>query len=101
MEYPQAKPQQERPGRILVVDDNRDNIDIIGTRLRFHGYDIDEASDGARALQQVHENPPDLILLDVMLPDIDGYEISRRIKGDPSLPFIPIILVTARDSTQD
>jgi two-component system, cell cycle response regulator len=89
------------PGRILVVDDNRDNIEIIAARLRFRGYEIEEASDGAEALALVNEHAPDLILLDVMLPDIDGYEISRRIKGSEELPFIPIILVTARDSTQD
>jgi two-component system, cell cycle response regulator len=83
------------------VDDNQDNIEIIATRLRFRGYEILEASDGAQALEQVNDHAPDLILLDVMLPDIDGYEISRRIKGSPDLPFIPIILVTARDSTQD
>jgi two-component system cell cycle response regulator len=88
-------------GRILVVDDNQDNIEIIATRLRFRGYEILEASDGAQALELVRESAPDLILLDVMLPDIDGYEISRRIKGADDLPFIPIILVTARDSTQD
>lgn len=93
--------QPESLGRILVVDDNRDNVEIIATRLRFRGYEIDEASDGAAALRSVKDNPPDLILLDVMLPDIDGYEISRRIKGDESMPFIPIILVTARDTTQD
>jgi two-component system cell cycle response regulator len=88
-------------GRILVVDDNPDNVEIISTRLRFRGYEVEEASHGVAALEQVHARPPDLILLDVMLPDIDGYEISRRIKGNEELPFIPIILVTARDSTQD
>ena len=88
-------------GRILVVDDNQDNVEIIATRLRFRGYEVDEAANGELALASVHAHPPDLILLDVMLPDIDGYEISRRIKGDSSMPFIPIILVTARDSTQD
>ena len=87
--------------RILVVDDNQDNIEIIATRLRFRGYDIVEASTGSQALELVHKNPPDLMLLDVMLPDIDGHEISRRIKGDDQLPFIPIILVTAKDLTQD
>ena len=101
MENQNPLPPQEGLGRILVVDDNRDNVEIIATRLRFRGYDIEEASDGAQALDLVHKNPPDLMLLDVMLPDIDGYEISRRIKGDASLPFIPIILVTARDSTSD
>jgi diguanylate cyclase (GGDEF)-like protein len=88
-------------GRILVVDDNRDNIEIIVTRLRFRGYHTIEASDGYKALERVRSDAPDLILLDVMLPDIDGYEICRRIKNDAELPFIPIILVTARDSTQD
>jgi diguanylate cyclase (GGDEF)-like protein len=88
-------------GRILVVDDNQDNVEIIATRLRFRGYEIQEACDGKQALALIRATPPDLILLDVMLPDIDGYEISRRIKGDDTLPFIPIILVTARDSTQD
>jgi two-component system, cell cycle response regulator len=89
------------PGRILVVDDNQDNIHILATRLRHANYEVLEATDGKEALALVRQNPPDLILLDVMLPDIDGYEISRRIKGSPDLPFIPIILVTARDSTQD
>jgi two-component system, cell cycle response regulator len=88
-------------GRILVVDDNRDNIEIIATRLRLRGYAIEEAVDGTQALAMVYAHPPDLILLDVMLPDIDGYEISRRIKREPTLPFVPIILVTARDTTQD
>ena len=94
-------PQQETLGRILVVDDNRDNVEIIATRLRFRGYEIEEASDGATALELVRKNPPDLMLLDVMLPDIDGYEIARRLKNDDKMPFIPIILVTARDTTQD
>jgi two-component system, cell cycle response regulator len=101
MEILSAVPPQEGLGRILVVDDNRDNVEIIATRLRFRGYEIEEASEGGIALELVRKNPPDLILLDVMLPDIDGYEISRRIKGDETLPFIPIILVTARDTTQD
>ena len=96
-----ASEQAVEPGRILVVDDNQDNIEIIATRLRYRGYEILEASDGEQALALVREAAPDLLLLDVMLPDIDGYEISRRIKGADDLPFIPIILVTARDSTQD
>jgi two-component system, cell cycle response regulator len=88
-------------GRILVVDDNADNVEIIATRLRFRGYEIIEATNGETALNSVRSDKPDLILLDVMLPDIDGYEIARRIKGADDLPFIPVILVTARDSTQD
>lgn len=98
-----AGPDQEGTpgGRILVVDDNADNLEIISTRLRFRGYDIQEATRGEEALEEVRSWGPDLILLDVMLPDIDGYEVAQRIKEDSELPFIPIILVTARDSTQD
>jgi diguanylate cyclase (GGDEF)-like protein len=94
-------PSTARHGRILVVDDNLDNAEIIATRLRYRGYTIEEAADGESALAAIRRDPPDLMLLDIMLPDIDGFEISRRIKGDASLPFIPIILVTARDSTED
>ena len=91
----------ERPARILVVDDHPDNVEIINVRLSSRGYQIEAASNGEEALAHVQESPPDLILLDVMMPLMDGYEVSRRIKNDPELPFIPIILVTARDSTQD
>lgn len=94
-------PEAERPERILVVDDSPDNLEIISTRLRFRGYQVEEATRGHEALDRVRESTPDLLLLDVMLPDIDGYEISRRIKRDDSLPYVPIILVTARDSTRD
>jgi two-component system, cell cycle response regulator len=90
-------PQQ----RILVVDDHPDNVEIIEARLASRGFTVETASNGQEALDRVYENPPHLILLDVMMPLIDGYEVSRRIKNDAKLPFIPIILVTARDSTED
>jgi diguanylate cyclase (GGDEF)-like protein len=83
------------------VDDSPDNLEILGTRLRFRGYAVETAAGGREALARVARRPPDLILLDVMMPDLDGFEVARRIKRDPSLPFIPIILVTARDSTED
>jgi|SRR5690625_485228 len=88
-------------GKILVVDDSRDNLEVLSSRLRFRGYEVETALSGAAALELVTASPPDLILLDIMMPDLDGYEVTRRIKADPTLPFIPIILVTARDSTQD
>jgi two-component system, cell cycle response regulator len=87
--------------RILVVDDNPDNVEIIDARLSSRGFMVETATNGEEALARVQENPPHLILLDVMMPVMDGYEVSRRIKGSDTLPFIPIILVTARDSTQD
>jgi two-component system cell cycle response regulator len=94
-------PDQERPARILVVDDHPDNVEIINARLSSRGFEIETASNGQEALDKVLANPPHLVLLDVMMPLMDGYEVSRRIKGDEALPYIPIILVTARDSTQD
>ncbi|HUE95437.1 MAG TPA: diguanylate cyclase [Longimicrobiaceae bacterium] len=91
----------ERPQRILVVDDHPDNVEIIEARLASRGYQIETASNGQEALDRVHENPPHLILLDVMMPLMDGFEVSRRIKTDNELPYIPIILVTARGETED
>ena len=90
-----------RTDRILVVDDHPDNVEIINARLSSRGFEVETASNGQEALDQVQANPPHLILLDVMMPLMDGYEVARRIKTDESLPFIPIILVTARDSTAD
>jgi two-component system, cell cycle response regulator len=91
----------ERPQRILVVDDHPDNVEIIEARLSTRGYRIESASNGQEALEKVRQNPPQLILLDVMMPLMDGFEVSRQIKRDRSLPYIPIILVTARGETED
>lgn len=91
----------DQPERILVVDDNPDNLEIISVRLSSRGFHIETATNGQEALDRVHQDAPHLILLDVMMPLLDGYEVSRRIKNDENLPYIPIILVTARDSTQD
>jgi diguanylate cyclase (GGDEF)-like protein len=88
------------PARILIVDDHEDNIELLRARLEARGYAIDTAMDGEQALSRVATAPPDLILLDVMMPRIDGFEVVRRLKGDRSLPFIPVILQTALDSTE-
>jgi two-component system cell cycle response regulator len=90
----------EHTGRILVVDDHDDNIELLRARLEAWGYEVESASDGKQALDSVHASPPDLILLDVMMPTVDGNEVARRIKQNPSLPFIPIIMQTALDSTE-
>lgn len=87
--------------RILVVDDVPDNVDILDARLSSRGYQVVTATNGEEALASVADTPPHLILLDVMMPLMDGYEVARRIKQNDALPFIPIILVTARDSTAD
>ena len=89
------------PPQILIVDDNSANLDIFETRLAAHGYDIITARDGAEGLAVAMERKPDLILLDIMMPKMDGIEVCRRLKGDPSLPFIPVILVTAKAEVED
>jgi adenylate cyclase len=89
------------PPRILIVDDNETNRDILVTRLATQGYDLCQAADGEEALRAAKESQPDLILLDVMMPKIDGIEVCRRLKSDKSLPFMPIVLVTAKADTKD
>jgi adenylate cyclase len=89
------------PARILIVDDNETNRDILKTRLTVHGYDLLQAADGEEALAAVKEHRPDLVLLDVMMPKLDGIEVCRRLKADPALPFMAIILVTAKADSRD
>ena len=89
------------PPRILIVDDTPANVHILQTRLAAHGYDIVTAGDGEAALAAVKEALPDLILLDVMMPKVDGFEVCRRLRADAALPFIPIILVTAKTDPKD
>ena len=89
------------PPRILVVDDNETNRDIITTRLATHGYETLQAADGKEALAAVAQHRPDLVLLDVMMPNLDGIETCRRLKGDAAFPFLPIILVTAKMDSKD
>jgi len=89
------------PARVLIADDNPANVDILQTRLAVHGYDILTAADGEEALGLAREKHPDLILLDVMMPKLDGFEVCRRLKADASLPFMPVILVTARAESKD
>jgi two-component system cell cycle response regulator len=87
-------------GRILVVDDHEDNVELLRVRLESWGYRVDTARDGLSALNAIEVSPPDLILLDVMMPTVDGNEVARRVKRNPALPFIPIIMQTALDSTE-
>lgn len=89
------------PARILVVDDVADNVEILRMRLDSLGYEVVVATDGEEALAAVKADPPDLILLDIMMPRIDGLEVVRRLKADTSLPFIPVVLVTAKATPKD
>jgi two-component system cell cycle response regulator DivK len=81
--------------RILVVEDQKDNRQILRDLLGSAGYDIIEAEDGEAGVRAAAAEKPDLILMDIQLPVLDGYEATRRIKADPALRSIPIIVVTS------
>jgi adenylate cyclase len=89
------------PPRILITDDQPMNVDILQTRLAVHGYELLTAADGEEALEVARAQLPDLILLDIMMPKMDGLEVCRLLKGDAALPFMPIIMVTAKADTKD
>jgi class 3 adenylate cyclase len=89
------------PPLILVVDDVPDNVDILQMRLEAQGYGVVTAANGIEALEKIRALPPDLVLLDVMMPKLDGIETVKRLKADASLPFIPVILVTAKADASD
>ena len=91
---------RDEPANILIVDDHEDNVELLRARLEARGYRTAAAEDGEQALRLVDESPPDLILLDVMMPKVDGIEVARRIRANKELPFIPIIMQTALDSTE-
>jgi DNA-binding response OmpR family regulator len=81
--------------RILSVDDVQDNLNLVRIILEGEGYDIDSALDGTIALEKIRKLPPDLIILDVMMPGINGYEVTRQVRNNPEINYIPILLLTA------
>jgi CheY-like chemotaxis protein len=87
--------------RILIVEDNEMNRDVLSRRLARRGYDVLLAMDGPHGLAMAQMHTPDLILMDLGLPEIDGWECSRRLKADTALRHIPIIALTAHAMTGD
>jgi two-component system cell cycle response regulator DivK len=81
--------------RILYIEDNPENRLLMRRVLMAEGYTVEEASDGNSGLQKASESPPDLILMDINLPEIDGYEVTARLKQLPNMAGVPIIAVTA------
>ncbi len=87
--------------KILIVEDSQENMDLLVYFLHPQGYEIISVYDGLSALQKVEEEHPDIILLDIMLPKMDGYEVCGRLKKDPETKFIPIIMLTALKELKD
>ncbi|HEX6911414.1 MAG TPA: response regulator [Longimicrobium sp.] len=86
---------------ILVVDDNTDNVEILRAFLESRGFTIAEARDGRTALSRMEEVKPDLVLLDVMMPGMDGWEVCRVIKQHPQLGDTKVVMVTAKGGFED
>jgi two-component system sensor histidine kinase/response regulator len=86
---------------ILVVDDTRENLLLLATMLSESGYKVRKAINGTLALGAVEVAKPDLILLDINMPDINGYEVCRRLKADPQTADIPVIFISALDEVLD
>ncbi len=91
----------DRKARILIVDDNRANVELFKMQLKTFDYETEVAYNGEEALERVRTFGPDLILLDLMMPKIDGYEVCRILKSDKNTWFIPVIIVTALRELQD
>ncbi|MCP4751030.1 MAG: response regulator [Proteobacteria bacterium] len=89
------------PGHILIVDDHPHNIQVLGTILAREGFEIYAAQDGLQALEKVESILPDLILLDIVMPEIDGFEICQRLKESPVTREIPIVFLTAKTEIED
>lgn len=87
--------------RILVVDDDREIARLLRAYLEQNGYQVIVAYDGAKALQAIRQERPDLVVLDLMLPDRDGWEVTRLVRSDPALAATPIVMLTARVEDQD
>ncbi|MCP5024904.1 MAG: response regulator transcription factor, partial [Actinomycetia bacterium] len=85
--------------RLLVVDDEENLRTMLCAALRHHGFEISDASNGRDALAAIEETKPDLVVLDVMMPDLDGFEVCRRLRADNN--HTPVLFLTARDSTED
>lgn len=87
--------------RILIVDDDLDSLKLIGLMLQRQGYDIIVANSGQQALGKAQADDPSLIILDIMMPDMDGYEVCRQLRKNPLTEPIPIIMFTAKSMVDD
>ncbi len=85
---------------VLLVEDNEDNRIVYSTILRHHGFRTVEAVDGEDALGKARESPPDLVLLDISLPGLDGWTVARHLRGDPATAAIPLLALTAHASPE-
>ena len=91
----------EEPRTVLVADDDEDILQLVSFRLERAGYTVVTAADGQQALAAARQHQPDLAVLDVMMPGLNGYEVTRQLRADPATAAIPVILLTARVQEAD
>ena len=87
--------------RLLVVDDEREFVDVVSERLGAKGFDIIRAFDGKEGMERAHSDKPDLIILDIAMPEMNGYDVCRKMKLDENLKNIPIVMLTAKFQPND
>lgn len=87
--------------KIMIVDDHLESVKLVGLMLQRRGYDIVAAQSGTQALAKVQTENPDLMILDIMMPDVDGYEVCRRLRADPATASLPIIMFTAKTQVDE
>jgi sigma-B regulation protein RsbU (phosphoserine phosphatase) len=100
LDAPVTDPARGQQHRLLVVDDNEMNRDMLSRRLQRQGFHVELAEDGQQALESISAQPFDLILLDIMMPVMNGYDLLERLKADPALRHIPVIMITAVDDVE-
>jgi two-component system response regulator MprA len=93
--------QEQQLSKVLVIDDAENIIEFIRLGLRYEGFQVESASDGEQGVTAAQRINPDLIILDVMLPDIDGLEVCRRLRANPTTKDIPVLMLTAKDEVRD
>jgi len=96
-----ATPPVNKRKTVLVVDDEKDLVELVSYNLQRSGYQVLTASSGTEALELARQNKPDLLLLDLMLPGLEGTEVARRLKADPATSHIPIVMLTAKGEETD
>ena len=92
--------QEENTNNILIIDDVAENIKVLARILEDQNYSVKKALNGKVALRSIHSNPPDLILLDINMPDMDGYEVCQNLKSDSTTKDIPVIFISASNSNR-
>jgi len=92
---------ENHSGVIVIVDDNPNNLRVLSSMLQQFGYKVRPALDGAMAIKSIIANPPDLVLLDIRMPEMDGYEVCRQLKSNPLTAEIPVIFISALQDTED